>query len=104
MRYGPSGQYGRGGMAQAGPGGLRPGISKPRHMRGFRDATGQLIVDHDDGMDNLSDKEIYARNIPAIGLCVQYDQKYSKDETITLRGKVLFITKLRKFTNYRNYA
>ena len=67
MRYGPSGQYGRGGMAQAGPGGLRPGISKPRHMRGFRDATGQLIVDHDDGMDNLSDKEIYARNIPAIG-------------------------------------
>ena len=65
MRYGPSGQYGRGGMA-AGPGGGR-GISKPRMQRGFRDATGQLIVDHDDGMDNLSDKEIYARNIPAIG-------------------------------------
>ena len=84
MRYGPSGQYGRGGMAQAGPGGLRPGISKPRHMRGFRDATGQLIVDHDDGRDNLSDKEIYARNIPAIGLCVQYDQKYFKDETINI--------------------
>ena len=37
-------------------------------QRGFRDATGQLIVDHDDGMDNLSDKEIYARNIPAIGI------------------------------------
>ena len=70
MRYGPSGQYGRGGMAHgisSGPGGGRSGISKPRSMRGFRDATGQLIVDHDDGMDNLSDKEIYARNIPAIG-------------------------------------
>ena len=65
MRYGPSGQYGRGGMA-GGVGGGR-GISKPRMQRGFRDATGQLIVDHDDGMDNLSDKEIYARNIPAIG-------------------------------------
>ena len=65
MRHGPSGQYGRGGMT-TGPGGR--GISKPRMQRGFRDATGQLIVDHDDGMDNLSDKEIYARNIPAIGL------------------------------------
>ena len=61
--YGPSGQYGRGGIQAAGR-----GISKPRMQRGFRDATGQLIVDHDDGMDNLSDKEIYARNIPAIGL------------------------------------
>ena len=68
MRYGPSGQYGRGGMA-GGAGGGR-GISKPRMQRGFRDATGQLIVDHDDGMDNLSDKEIYARNIPAIGECL----------------------------------
>ena len=64
MRYGPSGQYGRGGIA----GGGGRGISKPRMQRGFRDATGQLIVDtRDDGMDNLSDKEIYARNIPAIG-------------------------------------
>ena len=61
--YGPSGQYGRGGIQTAGG----RGISKPRMQRGFRDATGQLIVDHDDGMDNLSDKEIYARNIPAIG-------------------------------------
>ena len=66
-RYGPSGQYGRGGMITSGTG---RGIAKPRSMRGFRDATGQLIVDHDDGMDNLSDKEIYARNIPAIGSCM----------------------------------
>ena len=72
MRYGPSGQY-RGGMVNNVQGGMvsgRGGISKPRSMRGFRDATGQLIVDHDDGMDNLSDKELYARNIPAIGSCV----------------------------------
>ena len=34
-------------------------------MRGFRDASGQLVFDPDD--ENLSDKELYARNIPAIG-------------------------------------
>ena len=82
MRYGPSGQYGRGGMA-GGAGGGR-GISKPRMQRGFRDATGQLIVDHDDGMDNLSDKEIYARNIPAIGECLlrsKVESHFSKFDT-----------------------
>ena len=68
--YGPST---RGGIQAAGR-----GISKPRMQRGFRDATGQLIVDHDDGMDNLSDKEIYARNIPAIGnqILLQNSCKY----------------------------
>ena len=51
-----------------GPGGGRGGrsISKPRNLRGFRDATGQLVFDPDD--ENLSDKELYARNIPAIGI------------------------------------
>ena len=49
------------------PGGRggRSGISKPRNLRGFRDASGQLVFDPDD--ENLSDKELYARNIPAIG-------------------------------------
>jgi len=45
--------------------GGRSGISKPRNLRGFRDASGQLVFDPDD--ENLSDKELYARNIPAIG-------------------------------------
>lgn len=40
-------------------------ISKPRSLRGFRDASGQLVLDHDE--ENLSEKELYARNIPAIG-------------------------------------
>jgi len=40
-------------------------ISKPRNLRGFRDASGQLVLDHDE--ENLSEKELYARNIPAIG-------------------------------------
>ena len=57
MRYGPtSGGYSRGGRS----------ISKPRNLRGFRDASGQLVFDPDD--ENLSDKELYARNIPAIGI------------------------------------
>ena len=37
-------------------------------MRGFRDASGQLVFDPDD--ENLSDKELYARNIPAIGTLI----------------------------------
>ena len=63
MRYGPTGGGGyRGGRS----------ISKPRNLRGFRDASGQLVFDPDD--ENLSDKELYARNIPAIGImtCCQY--------------------------------
>ena len=64
MRYGAmGGQGGRGGYGAVG--GRSGGIAKPRSMRGFRDATGQLIIDHDE--ENLSDKELYARNIPAIG-------------------------------------
>ena len=35
------------------------------HPRAMRDASGQLIIDHDE--ENLSDKEMYARNVPAIG-------------------------------------
>ena len=50
---------GAGAAAGSRAGGGGRGISKPRMQRGFRDATGQLIVDtRDDGMDNLSDKEI----------------------------------------------
>ena len=64
MRYGAmGGQGGRGGYGAVG--GRSGGIAKPRSMRGFRDATGQLIIDHDE--ENLSDKELYARNILAIG-------------------------------------
>jgi hypothetical protein len=55
VRYGNTSGYSRGGRS----------ISKPRNLRGFRDASGQLVFDPDD--ENLSDKELYARNIPAIG-------------------------------------
>ena len=34
-------------------------------MRTVRDPSGQLIIDQEE--DNLSDKEMYARNVPAIG-------------------------------------
>lgn len=44
-------------------------ISKPRSLRGFRDASGQLVLDHDE--EDLSEKELYARNIPAIGKTLQ---------------------------------
>ncbi len=57
----PRVRYGNG---YRGTGGLRS-ISKPRSLRGFRDASGQLVLDHDE--ENLSEKELYARNIPAIG-------------------------------------
>ena len=30
-----------------------------------RDISGQMVIDHDE--DNLSDKETYSKNIPAIG-------------------------------------
>ena len=55
------------GTGYGGASGRRGGrsISKPRNLRGFRDANGQLVFDPDD--ENLSDKELYARNIPAIG-------------------------------------
>ncbi len=58
--YGGHGHVGHGGrsaMSRRG-GSLGP----PRAMR---DASGQLIIDHDE--ENLSDKEMYARNVPAIG-------------------------------------
>ena len=36
-----------------------------RRVNARRDPSGQLIIDQDE--DNLSDKEMYARNVPAIG-------------------------------------
>jgi RIMS-binding protein 2 len=74
VRYGPTSGYGGGG-AGGGRGGRS--ISKPRNLRGFRDASGQLVFDPDD--ENLSDKELYARNIPAIGseLEAYSDEDYS---------------------------
>ena len=62
VRYGGTG-YGMGGRGGR-------SISKPRNLRGFRDASGQLVFDPDD--ENLSDKELYARNIPAIGRLYVY--------------------------------
>ncbi len=40
------------------------GINGRRGTRTTRDSTGQLIIDQDE--ENLSDKEMYARNVPAI--------------------------------------
>ena len=31
---------------------------------------GQMVIDHED--DNLSDKEVYSKNIPAIGKCPRF--------------------------------
>lgn len=46
----------------------------------MKDASGQLIIDQDE--ENLSDKEMYARNVPAIGEWVQMymwrDAKWNK--------------------------
>lgn len=36
-----------------------------RMPKAIKDATGQLIIDQDE--ENMSDKEMYARNVPAIG-------------------------------------
>ena len=36
-----------------------------RRVNARRDPSGQLIIEQDE--DNLSDKEMYARNVPAIG-------------------------------------
>ena len=36
-----------------------------RRVNARRDPSGQLIIDQEE--DNLSDKEMYARNVPAIG-------------------------------------
>ena len=52
-------------------GGSSMGVGGPlikgtkRSTRCIRDASGQLIIDQEE--DNLSDKEMYARNVPAIG-------------------------------------
>ena len=41
------------------------GLALVKKLRGFLDASGQLVFDLDN--ENLSDKELYVRNIPAIG-------------------------------------
>ena len=40
-------------------------LSLTTGRRGGRSMTGQMVIDHDE--DNLSDKETYSKNIPAIG-------------------------------------
>jgi len=78
VRY--SGANAGGGYGRGGPGGRS--ISKPRNLRGFRDASGQLVFDPDD--ENLSDKELYARNIPAIGSELE---QYSDEDYEAGRGR-----------------
>ena len=41
------------------------GSSGKKGIRTHRDSAGQLVIDQEE--DNLSDKEMYARNVPAIG-------------------------------------
>lgn len=45
--------------------GYRAGPTLRSKGRGYRGVHGHVILDHDE--DNLSDKELFARNIPAIG-------------------------------------
>ena len=55
---------GRGRMGRPARGGLGRGMGSRRGGR--REMVGgQMVIDHDD--DNLSDKEVYSKNIPAIG-------------------------------------
>jgi hypothetical protein len=75
----PRMRYGNG---YRGSSGLRS-ISKPRSLRGFRDASGQLVLDHDE--ENLSEKELYARNIPAIGDCVPQPPTIAWDQRPVLK-------------------
>ncbi|CAB4058320.1 RIMBP2 [Lepeophtheirus salmonis] len=68
------GRYTQGGVRTMG----RTGRGR---FRGVRDATGQLVIEHDE--DNLSDKELYARNIPAIEItkdsASEFDQYSDED-------------------------
>ena len=54
-----------GGSSMGGGGGGPLIKGTKRSTRCIRDASGQLIIDQEE--DNLSDKEMYARNVPAIG-------------------------------------
>ena len=47
-----------------------------RRVNARRDPSGQLIIDQDE--DNLSDKEMYARNVPAIGEAFVEEVKFSQ--------------------------
>ena len=61
-------QEGRGRMGRASRGmgrGLGARRGGRREMVG-----GQMVIDHED--DNLSDKEVYSKNIPAIGKCPRF--------------------------------
>ena len=45
-----------------------------RRVNARRDPSGQLIIEQDE--DNLSDKEMYARNVPAIGKNTIHHSEY----------------------------
>ena len=90
VRYGPASGYGAGGGGRGGR-----SISKPRNLRGFRDASGQLVFDPDD--ENLSDKELYARNIPAIGIFSDKSRSFLHVVCAVLLWPTFFLLLLNSF-------
>ena len=53
-----------------------------RMPKAIKDATGQLIIDQDE--ENMSDKEMYARNVPAIGKYTRLHTSGGKFNLLTI--------------------